>query len=442
MTDQLLSPEQRRQLELLAASDLPDSQIRRARLLLLLEDGVPTKDAALAVGISPGRARHWRGSFRSMGMAIFPVESLHSALQSSDGASLPDQPSPDADLSVVEKPPRAARISKAARLEAFLAVAPELKNPGVEPDDPLAEAGRKVMHYHFAQMLLHEDGTRLGEDIEELHDMRVATRRMRAAFEVFGDAFTPKAIKTHLRGLKATGRGLGRVRDLDVFMEKAGHYLDTLPPEHQTGLEPLLDSWMQERETARARMVAYLDGEDYAAFKDSFLKFVTTPGEGVQESPSGGFTPQRAGDIAPILIYGRLAAVRAFNAILETASLEQFHALRIEFKKLRYTVEYFREVLGAESKAVINDLKAIQDHLGDLNDADVATQILRDFLAEWDGLQDRLPVAQRQSPESVLAYLTYRYNERQRLMQTFHVAWAHFNRQEFLQNLALAVSAL
>lgn len=321
-------------------------------------------------------------------------------------------------------------------------MAPELKNPGVEPDDPLAEAGRKVMYYHFAQMLLHEDGTRLGEDIEELHDMRVATRRMRAAFEVFGDAFTPKAIKTHLKGLKATGRGLGRVRDLDVFMEKAGHYLDTLPPEQQPGLEPLLDSWMQERETARTRMVAYLDGEDYAAFKDSFLKFVTTAGEGVQESPAGGFTPQRAGDIAPILIYGRLAAVRAFNTILETAALEQFHALRIEFKKLRYTVEYFREVLGAESKAVINDLKVIQDHLGDLNDADVATQILRDFLAEWDGLQDRLPVAGRQSPEPVLAYLTYRYNERLRLMQTFHIAWAHFNRQEFLQNLALAVSAL
>lgn len=354
MTDQLLSQEQRRQLELLAASDLPESQVRRAQLLLLLEDGVATKDAALTVGISPGRARHWRGSFRSMGMAIFPEESIQRALLSSDGAIPLDQTSLEADLSAAKKPPRPARIPKAARLEAFLAMAPELKNPGVEPDDPLAEAGRKVMYYHFAQMLLHEDGTRLGEDIEELHDMRVATRRMRAAFEVFGDAFTPKAIKTHLKGLKATGRGLGRVRDLDVFMEKAGHYLDTLPPEQQPGLEPLLDSWMQERETARTRMVAYLDGEDYAAFKDSFLKFVTTAGEGVQESPAGGFTPQRAGDIAPILIYGRLAAVRAFNTILETAALEQFHALRIEFKKLRYTVEYFREVLGAESKAVID----------------------------------------------------------------------------------------
>ncbi len=441
MTDQLLSQEERRQLELLAASDLPELQVRRARLLLMLEDGVPTKDAASAAGISPGRARHWRGAFRAKGMAIFPAESflsVGSPVEAEMDLQAPLETAPGKP----EKPSQEPRKNKAAALEEFLARAPGLKNPGVVPDDALAEAGRKVLHYHFAQMLLHEDGTRLGEDIEELHDMRVATRRMRAAFEVFGDAFTPKAIKTHLKGLKATGRSLGRVRDLDVFMEKAQHYLDTLPDDHQADLVPLLDSWMQERETARMRMVAFLDGEDYAAFKGSFLKFVTTPGEGVPEGPSGGFIPQRAGDIAPILIYGRLAAVRAFNAILETASLEQFHALRIEFKKLRYTVEFFREVLGDESKAVINDLKAIQDHLGDLNDADVATIILRDFLSEWDGLQDRLPVAQRQSPEPVLRYLTYRYNERQRLMQTFHTAWAHFNRQEFLHNLALAVSAL
>jgi CHAD domain-containing protein len=73
--------------------------------------------------------------------------------------------------------------------------------------------------------------------------------------------------------------------------------------------------------------------------------------------------------LAPLLIYTRLASVRAFNAILPDASIEQLHGLRIEFKKLRYTIEFFREVLGEEARAVIDDLKALQDHLGDLNDA-------------------------------------------------------------------------
>ena len=55
--------------------------------------------------------------------------------------------------------------------------------------------------------------------------------------------------------------------------------------------------------------------------------------------------------------------------------------LRIEFKKFRYTVEYFREVLGKRAFEVIEEVKPLQDHLGDMNDAQVASQILREFIA-------------------------------------------------------------
>ncbi len=50
----------------------------------------------------------------------------------------------------------------------------------------MSEAGRKTFRFHFRRMVYNEPGTRLGEDIEAMHDMRVATRRMRAAFRVFG----------------------------------------------------------------------------------------------------------------------------------------------------------------------------------------------------------------------------------------------------------------
>ncbi len=101
------------------------------------------------------------------------------------------------------------------------------------------------MTYHFAEMLRHEEGTRLGEDIEALHDMRVATRRLRAAFEVFGPAFDKQTLKVHLAGLRMTGRTLGAVRDMDVFMEKAQKYLQTLPEARQSGLDPLLEHWKE-----------------------------------------------------------------------------------------------------------------------------------------------------------------------------------------------------
>jgi len=162
----------------------------------------------------------------------------------------------------------------------------------------------------------------------------------------------------------------------------------------------------------------------------------------VKQPPATDFNPRQVRDIAPVLIYTRLGRVRAFDAVLDSASLDQLHALRIEFKKLRYTTEYFEEVLGPEANLVIKDIKKVQDHLGDLNDAQVATEILRAFLTQWDDEQAQLSVVERHSPEPIMDYLSYRYTERHRLMLTFKDTWGHFSRPEFRQNLAAAISVL
>jgi len=324
----------------------------------------------------------------------------------------------------------------------FIETARKMSAPGVMPTDPLLEAGRKVLRFHFGQMLLHEDGTRLGEDSEELHDMRVATRRMRAALEVFEGAFESKALKPLLNGMRQTGRRLGRVRDLDVFLEKAVAYQRQQSPELEQGLQPLLDSWVQEREAGRRDLLAYLDSEKYRSFKLKFYTFTHTPGAGARAPVSDGLSPRLVQEIAPVLVYTRLAAVRAYAPILENASIEQLHALRIELKKLRYTVEFFREVFGNTTSEVISDAKKLQDHLGELNDAQVATGLLRDYLTSWDAQQASQPVQERQSPHAVMAYLSHQYEQRQLLMRTFPQAWTIFNRSEFRRNLALAVSAL
>jgi CHAD domain-containing protein len=313
---------------------------------------------------------------------------------------------------------------------------------GIQEGDTLAEGGRKVMLYHFAQMLSHEAGTRLGENIEALHDMRVATRRLRAAFDVFGEAFEPEALKSHLKGLRATGRALGAVRDLDVFMEKAGNYLGTLPEDRRQNMNILLQAWQGQREAARAQMLAHLDSQEYLTFKRKFNIFLHTPGAGVRSLPENAPIPDRVFELAPVLIYTRLAAVRAFAPWLGNAPIELLHTLRIEFKKLRYTVEYFREVLGDEAKAVIDELKSLQDHLGDLNDAQVASNIIRAFIDDWEPRQAMLPIHERQNLEEVVNYLAFRLAERHHLMVTFAKAWKRFSRAEFRRNLARAVGVL
>jgi CHAD domain-containing protein len=423
MNDPLLTPDEQRQVEHFTSGPLLPLQ-RRARILLLYNTGLPTREVAAQVALSPSQTRHWRRQFRLRGLGIFPTVA-----------------------EMVEEPGKVAVESVEP------VVQPEIQQTdfpyplpmaaaGILPEDTMAEAGRKIMLFHFAEMLSHEPGTRLGQNPEELHDMRVATRRLRASFAVFDQAFNPKIIKPHLKGLRLTGRALGHARDMDVIFEKAIHYLEELSPEDRSGMQPLIHFWQDELTQARMDMLAHLDSRKYASFMRKFNIFVQTPSLGVLPIRDDPPTPHRVREVAPALIYTRLEAVRAYAPILTNATIAQLHALRIECKRFRYTVEFFREVLGEQAKGIINGLKGLQDHLGDLHDADVASQIVRQFLTEWDARQTALTLAERQNPQAIVNYLAQQSAELHRLIVSFPQTWAHFNRPEFRMDLALAVAAL
>jgi CHAD domain-containing protein len=314
----------------------------------------------------------------------------------------------------------------------------KIKKPGILRDDPMSEAGRKTFLFHFVRMHANEDGTREGSDIEELHDMRVATRRMRSAMRVFRPYYQKKAIRPFLKGLRQTGRALGSVRDLDVFMENAAAYLQTLPPEDQTSLDPLLSSWKVQREAARAKMLTHLDSNNYNHFVSGFGEFLTTEGAGAILPKPSKPTADRVFQIIPVLIYHHLEVVLAYENVLEGASLETHHALRIDLKRFRYLLEFFQEVLGGEVKPVIADAVAIQDHLGALNDADVACQILIEYLDNWREKDQR----ERINIQGVTQYLIAQQTTLRTLVDTFPEQWEHFTRKEMRRELGLAVANL
>lgn len=335
-------------------------------------------------------------------------------------------------------------VLESAKAAKKLLLYPEpMERIGIAKDDLLAEAGRKVMRFHFARMLANEDGTRIGEDIEALHDMRVATRRLRSAFEVFGQAFEPGTLKPYLKGLRATGRALGGVRNLDVAIEKAQEYLRTLPEEKQHNLDNLIHFWQEQRKKKRTKMLAFLDSEEYHTFKRKYNIFLSTPGAGSREIPKDEPAPQLVRELAPVLIYIHLAKVRAFDRYILEAPIDFLHGLRIEFKKLRYTVEYFQEALGDQAVEVIEDLKTLQDHLGDLNDADFAAKSLAKLVEEMsDDENDEEAQKDTKYLKAVKKYMDYQISQRDRLLDEFPQAWAHFNRDEFRIHLSAAVSSL
>ena len=128
----------------------------------------------------------------------------------------------------------------------------------IDPSMSLGEVAFAVLRRQFAEMRDHEPGTRLGEDPEELHDMRVPTRRMRAAMKVFQGALPERAgwLREELRWV---AHALGDVRDLDVQIERLQAWKEEAGEETSRFLDKILTITHKRRAEARKNMLEVLD---------------------------------------------------------------------------------------------------------------------------------------------------------------------------------------
>jgi CHAD domain-containing protein len=308
------------------------------------------------------------------------------------------------------------------------------KTPGVTAEDHVAEAGRKVMKFHLARMLAREAGTREGSDPEELHAMRVATRRQRAAWRVFGASFRPRRTKRYRNGLREIAARLGAVRDLDVLLDAADAYRADLPVSEQRALEPLLTDWREHRDDARVLLIRELDSDGYRRWVDDYRDFVRT--EGVLVLPVGPTQPHHVRDTAASRIWAAYEQMRGYEPVLRWADVETLHELRIAGKWMRYTLEFVREALGDDAAPLIARVTALQDHLGLMNDADVSASMARTFLVEHAGELSALESA------AIGRYLVSREREVARLRRTIGRPWRGVAGVTFRRTLGRVVSRL
>ena len=238
----------------------------------------------------------------------------------------------------------------------------------IRPTDDFAEAGRKVLRRHLLRMLEREIALR-ADDPEALRQMRVATRRMRASWRLFGDAFRKREERRYVAELRRVAGALGEVRDLDVL-------LATLPT--TKAMAPLAEEWRQLRGAARERLDHLLGSADYEAFVADYLALTGERGAGVARRRAthvGVEVDKRVATAA-----ARLRAAGA--AALGSGEDAIWHALRIAVKRLRYTLEAFRDVLDPPAtEAWIARLRTAQDALGRMNDAAVAARAAETWLA-------------------------------------------------------------
>jgi len=403
---------------------------------LAISTGSKLEAALSAIQASTGRRSKRAAAF----LALIEPE----ATRAVEAASEPDAPAAEGQEAESNEPAvGAAPESKPEpkpESESASASEPEAprlvagKTPGVLADDHIAEAGRKVVRFHLARMLAREAGTRDGVDMEELHGMRVATRRQRAAWRVFGDAFRAGRTRAHRKRLREVAARLGAVRDLDVLLEAADAYRSELPRAEQRALEPLLRGWRDHRDDARRLLIRELDSDGYRRWIDDYSEFVRHEGLAVQ--PVSPTQPHRVRDTANSRILAAYEGVRAYEAVLRWADVETLHELRIAGKWLRYTLEFVREALGPEASLLIARVTALQDHLGLLNDADVTAHMARSYLVENAGDLSQLESA------AIARYLVSREKEVARLRRTVGVPWRGVAGVSFRRALGRTIAGL
>jgi len=126
--------------------------------------------------------------------------------------------------------------------------------PGLAADTPFREAAALAVATRADEVWEHEDRAMDTGDIEGVHDMRVATRRLRAAMEIFAPCFPKKRHRNALREVKGLADLLGERRDPDVMIERLRAAQSDLTDEDRPGVESLCDELRTDQEKANGRL--------------------------------------------------------------------------------------------------------------------------------------------------------------------------------------------
>ena len=144
----------------------------------------------------------------------------------------------------------------------------------IAPEKSLEECAHRIITTRFHEMMSFKTGAIDGRDIEYVHDMRVASRRLRAALRNFADCFTPKKeFRRHLKQVDRITSTLGNVRDLDVLIDRFQKDLQTVPEDAQIGVQNLISHLQKEREERRGPMFTMFEELDRGNFEQKFLEF-------------------------------------------------------------------------------------------------------------------------------------------------------------------------
>ena len=149
--------------------------------------------------------------------------------------------------------------------------------PGLGPDVAFREAAGRAVEVRAQEVFDHAEGVLDTQDIERVHDMRVATRRLRAVMEIFAPCFPKDRYKDLLREVKGLADTLGARRDADVAIVELEAIAAELPAVDRAGIESLVSHLRDHQRAANQGLERALEEVESAALRERLLELAASP---------------------------------------------------------------------------------------------------------------------------------------------------------------------
>ena len=242
-----------------------------------------------------------------------------------------------------------------------------------------------ILQYYLDKVKQNQTGTELGLDPEFLHDMRVSVRKIRTAVPLFKGMIRKIEQDRLMLSFKWIADFLGSVRDCDVFLSNMRERnFALLERKEQSIVKNILKTVEKIREENRGKMLFLLSQKRYRNFMQWTESLFQKPFLN-SRNPSSSLVPieQLAKDsiISQMksLLKKGLRLIQKFDAVEDLI----IHKLRIKFKRLRYSIEYFTPVLGEKTTALLSILPMVQDVLGAFVDTFFSIEFLDDLMKKF-----------------------------------------------------------
>lgn len=240
------------------------------------------------------------------------------------------------------------------------------------------EAAKSIHRRLLRTIQLNEAGTQRDLDSEFLHDFRVAVRRTRTCLAQIRGVFPEETVDHFRREFSWLGRVSGPKRDLDVHLMKVDEYEASLDKKIWQHLAPLRQFLRVHQRIEQDRLAKALQSARYQTLILSWKGFLEETVPAKTKLPNAR---------RPILRVASERIERRFQRVLmegvvidSSSSAKALHRLRIECKKLRYLLEFFRSLYKPEDlEPLVKDLRRLQDNLGDFNDLRVQQAAMKKF---------------------------------------------------------------